>query len=179
MKPGEGYMMLRNGDGNASFTYPFYELGSNFREDWTSSEQRVAATSLPSTTMSLTATVAGFETEEGDRLVAYSNGEIVGAAMVASAAPAREPLYLSIGGDAQQPIWFAIERDGEIVASTGEVMTFRTNAVIGSPDEPTAISFVHAGNENGRWYTIDGMQLQQKPKKKGLYIYNGKKIIVK
>ena len=181
MKPGEGYMMLRNGDGNASFTYPFYELDSNFREDWTSGVQRVAATTLTSTTMSVTATVAGFETEEGDRLVAYSNGEIVGAAIVASGTPADnpEPLYLSIGGNAQQHIWFAIERNGEIVASTSEIMTFKTNAVIGTPDEPTAINFVHADYENGRWYTIDGLQLQHKPTQKGLYIYNGKKLIVK
>ena len=58
-------------------------------------------------------------------------------------------------------------------------MTFKTNAVIGSPDEPTAISFVHATNENGKWYTIGGMQLQQKPTQKGVYIYNGKKLIIK
>jgi hypothetical protein len=58
-------------------------------------------------------------------------------------------------------------------------MTFKKNAVIGSPDEPTAINFVKTEYENGKWYTISGLQLQKKPTKKGLYIYNGKKVVVK
>jgi hypothetical protein len=76
--------------------------------------------------------------------------------------------YLSISGNeapigAAGGVWFAIERDGDIVASSGEVMIFQKNAVVGSPDEPTAISFVHTAYENGKWYTIDGMQLSKKP----------------
>jgi len=58
-------------------------------------------------------------------------------------------------------------------------MTFKTNAVIGSPDEPTAISFVKAEYENDQWYTISGLKLQKKPTRKGLYIFNGKKVVVK
>ena len=84
-----------------------------------------------------------------------------------------------IAGDNQQPIWFAIERDGEIVASTREIMTFKTNDVIGTPDEPTAINFVRATYENGKWYTISGVQLPKKPTQKGIYIYNNKKVVVK
>ena len=187
MKPGEGYMMLRKGASDASFTYPYFEMGSTFREDWTTGTRRNAASQSPRT-MSVSAVVEGFETEEGDVLVAYSNGEIVGEVTVTvceETAGHNDPLYLSIAGNTQQPIWFAIERDGEIVASTDEVMTFKTNAVIGSPDEPTAISFVCATlNDNGQmindeWYTIDGLQLRQKPMRKGIYIYNGKKIVIK
>jgi hypothetical protein len=97
----------------------------------------------------------------------------------AAAAEAGEPLYLSIAGDDKQPIWFAIERDGEIVASTGEVMTFKANDVIGSPDEPTAISFAKVDYENGKWYTIGGRWLQKKPTRSGIYIFNGHKVVVK
>ena len=187
MKPGEGYMMLRKGAGEASFTYPYYDMGSTFINETASAPRRVAAAKARST-MTVSAVVEGFETEDGDRLVAYANGEVVGEATVSSGSIAEtrsttteptEPIYLSIAGDKQQGIWFAIERDGEIVASTGEVMTFKTNAVIGSPDEPTAISFVHADYADGKWYTIGGLQLQKKPVQKGIYIYNGKKIIVK
>ena len=32
--------------------------------------------------------------------------------------------------------------------------------------------------ENAKWYTLDGLQLQGKPTKKGLYIVNGRKVIV-
>ena len=174
MKPGEGYMMLRKGASDASFTYPFFEMGSNFREDWSQASRRKVMQSR--STMSVSAIVEGFEPEDGDMLVAYTNGEVVGEGELSTDS---EPAYLSIAGDTQQSIWFAIERDGEIVASTGEVMMFKTNAVIGSPDEPTVINFVHAEYEDGKWYTLSGLQLQHKPTEKGVYIYNGKKIIIK
>ena len=186
MKPGEGYMLLRKGTSDASFTYPYYEQGSNFFEDASPSAVRKAAAQSPNT-MSVSAVVEGFETEAGDVLVAYANGEVVGEAVVLNtptletriATEPTEPIYLSIAGNAQQPIWFAIERGGEIVASTNELMTFKVNAVIGSPDEPTAINFAQVEYEDGKWYTISGLQLQHKPTEKGVYIYNGKKVIIK
>ena len=186
MKPGEGYMLLRKGTSDASFTYPYYEQANNFFEDASPSAVRKAAAQSPNT-MSVSAVVEGFETEAGDVLVAYANGEVVGEAVVINgptletriATEPTEPIYLSIAGNAQQPIWFAIERDGEIVASTNELMTFKVNAVIGSPDEPTAINFEQVEYEDGKWYTISGLQLQHKPTEKGVYIYNGKKVIIK
>ncbi|MBQ8064521.1 MAG: hypothetical protein IJ200_02570 [Prevotella sp.] len=192
MKPGEGYMMLRKGEAETSFTYPYYDMSSNFREDWNTSITRAAAPVMSPSTMSVSATVKGFDVEDGDVLIAYSNGDAVGMATVLSgsladgqsvamqsAAESQEPLYLSIAGDAKQGIWFAIERDGEIVAATGEVMTFQTNAVIGSPDDPTAINFVRADYADGQWYTISGMKLQKRPTQSGVYIFNGKKVVVR
>ena len=175
MKPGEGYMMLRKSASDAMFTYPYYEPSSTNLESATPSALRKAVAQAPNT-MSVSAIVEGFETEAGDILVAYSNGEVAGEGMISDDS---EPAYLSIAGDTQKPIWFAIERDGEIVASTGEVMVFQTNAVIGSPDEPTAINFTQAEYEDGKWYTLSGLLLQQKPTTKGVYIYNGKKVIVR
>ena len=143
--------------------------------------------------MSVTALIEGFETEDGDRLVAYCNGEVVGEAPLSSpegdTADAESKIFfLSIGGN-EAPlgavggarIWFAIERDGEIVATTDEVMTFKANAVIGSPDEPTAISFVKtdAACENGKWYSVNGLQLQKRPTQSGVYIFNGHQVVVK
>ena len=176
MKPGEGYMLLRKDAVTTSFVYPFYELNSYFREDWTSGNARRAP--VPSSsTMSVSAVVEGVETEDGDVLVAYSNGVEAGSVVINSQLSTVN--YLSIAGENSNKIWFAIEREGEIVASTGEVMTFKTNDVVGSPDTPTTISFVKSDYENGQWFTISGMPLPKKPTKKGLYIFNGKKVIVK
>ena len=174
MKPGEGYMMLRKNATEASFAYPYYDMNSNFREDWTTSTNRAAAKSR--STMNVSAVVEGFDVEDGDRLIAYVNGEAMGEQMLTTDS---EPAYLSIAGDKQQPIWFAIEREGEIVATTAEIMTFKANDVIGSPDEPTAINFVKSEHEDGKWYTLGGLQLQKKPTQKGIYIFNGRKILVK
>ena len=184
MKPGEGYMLLHKADSTA-FTYPYYDLNSNFREDWSVASSRSASKAYGCSTMSLSAMVEGFEPEEGDILIAYANGEEVGATTLNLSEEGKNISFMSIAGDSQHDIWFAIERGGEIVASTEEVMTFERNAVVGTPDEPTAINFARtegqAGSnyENGKWYTISGIQLPQKPKQKGIYIFNGKKIVVK
>ena len=174
MKPGEGYMLLRKNGVDTSFVYPYYEMGSSVSENGPQPTSRAA--SQKRSTMSVSATVAGFEAEEGDILLAYSNGEIVGESVLLGES---EPAYLSIAGDSQQPILFAIEREGEIVASTAEIMAFSTNAVIGSPEMPTVINFMQADYEDGVWYTVGGIKLPQKPTRKGLYIYNGKKVVVK
>ena len=219
MKPGEGYMLLRKAEGEASFRYPFYEPGSTFLDAWAVAGSRGAAedgsADVPSAstdvngndatvpaasplgahryrhTMSLTAVIEGFEPEEGDLLVAYADGEQRGfttTVLSGSAAEESEPLYLNIGGEKQADLWFAIERNGDIVASTGNVLTFRVDDVVGSPDEPfalrfaanaTGISYVDGDYEPGKWYTVNGIELPQRPTRKGVYIYNGNKIVIK
>ena len=182
MKPGEGYMLLHKSPQRASFIYPFYEMNSIYSEDSsTSNTSRSAVRSLSRSTMNVCAVVEGFEPEDGDVLVAYANGEQVGVATLSSAGDDEDvPVsYLNIAGDGQTPIWFAIEREGDIVASTGTLMSFKTNAVIGSPDQPTSINFARAEKKDGQWYTINGILLQTRPTQKGLYIYNGRKVVVK
>ena len=185
LKPGEGYMMLRRDSADATFTYPFFEQTNHF--SGAAAVPMRTALMAPST-MNISAVVEGFDVEEGDRLVAYSDGEVVGTAdlvtlddggtMTRSSLPATG-FFLSIAGDSQKPIWFAIEREGETVASTKEIMTFQKNAVLGSPKAPTAIRFIQDEYENGEWYTVAGVKLQQKPTQQGVYIYNGRKVLVK
>ena len=61
------------------------------------------------------------------------------------------------------------------IPGTTDVKTF----VVNLGDEITAIDHIPQTSENadGQWYTIDGRRLQGKPTKKGIYIYNGKKVI--
>jgi hypothetical protein len=203
MKPGVGYMLLRKAKTAASFRYPFYEPGSTFIDEWTlgGGGTNHAPANNSFSTMSLSAVVEGFNLQEGDRLVAYTDGEAVGecyisgaSALSGSPAENSEPLYLSIGGNealsgkAYGAVRFAIERDGEIVAATPETMDYTANAVVGSPDKPkvlnfvggtpTDISIIFGGYAPGKWYTTTGVQLQKEPTRPGLYIYNGKKITV-
>ena len=180
MKPGEGYMLLRKGSGEVSFSYPFYMPGSTFLDEWTAADSRAAGSANAKTTMTMSAVVEDFETEKGDMLIAFANGERVGQATVVSdlSAESIEPLYLSIAADAKASIWFAIERDGDIIATTSELMQYKANAVIGSPDEPAQISFTKTSSDNGSWYTVSGVQLPTRPTAAGVYIFNGKKIVI-
>ena len=178
LKPGEGYMLYRNGDEDAQFRYPFYEPGSNFFEH--TAQNR--APMYYGRNMSVVATVEGIDVQEGDRLLAFADGELRGEATVldGTVAETSGPLfYLTIAGDKKVSLSFAIERDGTLVAATAEVMRYENNAVSGTLSEPTAIHFVKTDVGADSWYTLQGYKLGRKPTQKGVYIHNGKKQIVK
>ena len=166
-------MMLRNSSTEVSFVYPFYEPGSTFIDEWSFVNGTNKSAQLRST-MSLSAIIDGFEPLDGDRLVAYSGDKQSGVADALS----NEVVYISIEGETTKPIWFAIERDGEIVATTNEQMTFRANGVVGSPDEPIVIRFT-TEIEDGPWYSVNGIKWLTQPTERGLYIHNGKKVLIK
>ncbi len=173
MRPGEGYMLFHQDDTEVEFVYPFFEPGSIFiDENYKAPAVRVSG--LPST-MSLTAIADGITLEPGDRLLAYADGELRGASPMS----ADSLFFVSISGDRQQGLTFAIEREGEIIATTPELMTFKTNAVVGKPALPTRIAFNRTVDSTERgWYTLEGIKLPSRPTKKGIYIYNGKKRVV-
>jgi hypothetical protein len=169
-------MLYRQRAGETSFVYPYYEPNATFFEE---NGRRAAAYS---NTMSLTAVAEGIDVQEGDRLVAYAGGEVVGESVVStSPADAQRPLfYLSIDGDMTAPLSFAIEREGDIIATTGDVMTYEANAISGSPTNPTKINFTQRDMiHTDGWYTVAGVKLNGKPSQNGVYIFNGKKQVIK
>ena len=172
MKPGEGYMLRRQADIPATFVYPFYEPNSTFMDNVTDRSVHFAP---QRSTMSLTATVNGVETQDGDKLISYAGAENRGQVT----ANEEGIFYLSVAGDQDTPLWFAIERDGEIIATTPEIMKYSPNAVVGKPDSPTAIDFVTIDALGEGWYTLSGVKLNGKPAQKGVYIHDGKKEVVK
>ncbi len=167
-------MLHRQKDSETSFTYPYYEPGATFI-DTGSTKQNASRFAM---TMTVVAEAVGVALEEGDQLVAYANGEIVGSE--ALQADSDKLFYLSIEGENNTPLSFAIERDGEVIATTAEVLTYEANGISGSPAEPTKISFVQIDQlpQDG-WYTLQGIKLQHAPTKSGVYIYNGHKQVIK
>ena len=45
--------------------------------------------------------------------------------------------------------------------------------------DATGINTVNANNVDGAWYNLQGIQVQGKPTSKGVFIHNGKKVVVK
>ena len=175
MHPGEGYMLYRNKKTDCEFSYPFYEPGSVFFESsYDSADDGVKA--RKATTMCMAAVTDGIELAGGDELVAYSDGEVCGTAV---ASDDDGIFYLSMSAEPSSPIWFAIRRGDDLVASTRETLRYEANKVLGSPSEPTTISFVHDDTLQEGWYTLSGIKLPGKPERKGVYIFNGKKYVVK
>ena len=176
MHPGRGYMLKRMGTDTVKFVYPFYEPGTTFFDN-TSAASR--ASKVMNTdhahTMSLVAKAFGVELAEGDRLLAFADNELCGTGLQSDSI-----FFISICGDKPAALSFAIERDGEIIAKTGEVMTYENNAVSGTPLQPTAINFVRSDAlPTHGWYTLEGIKLESAPKQRGVYIYNGKKHIIR
>lgn len=174
MKPGEGYMLLRQEQNRVLFTYPFFEPNSSFINMVYKAPVKKAYSTSP-TTMSLTAIANGLNLEEGDRLLAFANGELCGVSTMNEDGI----FYMSIGGDKQQGLSFAVEREDEIIATTSDILTYKANAVVGMPNTPTRIDFTRVDIPQEGWYTLQGYKLPGRPSKKGVYIYNGKKKVVK
>ncbi len=179
MKPGEGYMLYRKKQSDVKFIYPYYEPTETFASNTSNRAPMVADYA---NNMTVTAVAEGVEMHDGDRLIAYAGAEMRGATEVtAYLSPQQSRLFfINIQGDKAEHLSFAIERDGEIIATTGEVMTYEANGRSGSPDVPTKINFVKSDQlpQHG-WYTLQGIKLDKQPTQSGVYIYNGRKQVIR
>ena len=183
MEAGKGYMLKRMADDEVRFSYPVYFSESRYNGSlMMSSQSRVStrADAGKSTTMNIVARAIGVELEEGDVLVAYCGPE----RMAQAVADDEGNFYLNVGSDASYPqaLTFSIERNGESVAMTGSNIVFEADAVIGRPDNPETIYFGKVdlqSLENGKWYTLTGIELPGKPQQAGFYIYNGNILKIK
>ena len=178
MEVGKGYMIKRLADSEVQFLYPMYYYDSRYSS--TSESLVTRRTSVnTATTMNIVAVVEGVETEADDKLVVYCGAK----RMVEAVADEEENYYLNIGSDKMDSgnLSFVIERDGETIAMTSSRISYVPNEVIGTPEEPTAINFTTIDQmpTDGKWYTVSGILIGKKPSQSGVYIYNGKAVVVK
>ena len=120
-------------------------------------------------------------------LTAWRGPELCGKAV----ADENGTFYLNVGDvvtessdpavSASDELTFTIERDDELVATApGHQMRYKANASHGTPSEPTLIRFAECDVFGGEgWYSLDGIKLQGKPTRRGVYIHNNEKIIIK
>ncbi len=174
LETGKGYMLKHNGTEAINFRYPFIFEGSRY----VGSETKQTRSNIYATSMNIVATVSGVEMEAGDHLVVYRGTERCCEAV----ADADANFYLNIGGAEAQDnqLLFCIERDGELLSASSQLMRYEADKVLGTPDEPTVIDFIHAESLNdGSWYTTAGIKLNKKPTRSGVYIHNGKAVVIK
>lgn len=64
--------------------------------------------------------------------------------------------------------------------TVGDLAQGARSIVLNFEDEATGIENVNGNvNENGQWTTVDGLRFDGKPTRRGLYIHNGKKVVIK
>ena len=185
MEAGKGYMLKRNAPTETTFFYPFYYADSHY--SGSQAQQYVPQTANlksqspkfenhTATSMNIIARVSGTELEEGDHLVAYNGARRIGVAQTEDDGL----FYLNLAQPDGDPIdlTFCLERGNQIVATVRSTYGYQADAVMGTPDQPTAISFATATHDlsSGHWYTLDGIRLSAEPRRPGLYIHNGKVI---
>ena len=177
MEAGKGYMLKRQADDEVKFMYPIYLSDSRYSSTSNKAPKRSAVNTA--TTMNIVAAVEGVETEAGDKLVVYSGAERMAEAICDD----EQNYYLNIGSDANtdETLTFVLERNGETIAMTGSHISYAPNKVLGTPSEPTAINFTALDEmpRDGKWYTMGGVLIGKKPTQSGVYIYNGKAVVVK
>lgn len=182
MEAGKGYMMKRLADSEVKFLYPLYFNDSRYSSTSETAAPKRSAVST-ATTMNIVAAVEGVETEAGDKLVVFRDGDRMAEAELTIDDETQHLFYLNIGSDTNnnEALTFVLERDGETVAMTGSHISYAPNKVIGTPNQPTVINFVSIDQmpHDGRWYNVGGVLIGKKPTQNGVYIYNGKAVVVK
>ena len=99
-------------------------------------------------------------------------GQFVKAAAGASIAPMRA--YLKYTPPSAAPA-----RGMSRVSATDELPATMRVVIAGANGETTEVGTIGIEQYSGEWYTIDGRKLSGAPTKKGLYIHNGRKNVIK
>ena len=176
LRVGEGYMLKRQADSEISFYYPEYLPGSIYGG---SSSRKLAFENTSGTSMTIVAMADGVEVQPGDRLTAYRGADVCGIAE----ADGQGVFYLSVGDTADtgdSRLSFTLERDDDVIATTNSKIGFHADAAMGTPSQPTAISFTNAVGEGANgWYTLSGIKLNKRPSLPGVYIHNSEKVVIK
>ena len=142
MEPGKGYMLMRTSDNAASFNYPVASaaLSNNLRKAKESFVATQPYHSAFSNNMVIVATTTE-GVEYGDRINAYINGELRGTGKYI-ATDNSEWSFITISGDEKDAeINFELERNGNVIGKANNLVTYQSNAVIGTVEEPLLLDF--------------------------------------
>ena len=150
LEPGKGYMLYRKRATDTSFFYPTITGslvgGRAGRGSVTpNADQRpVPGNFSHSDNMTIIAMVApGADVRSGDSIIVYANGEIRGKAKpILNREINKNTWFFNIGGEAEQSLVFMLERDGNIIAQSGTVVRYISNAVVGTLAKPLELQFV-------------------------------------
>ena len=182
MTSGQGYMLYRNAESKADSVKFFYPMVSEFYTNDTA-RSYTSQSVYGRSNMSLVALTSGIDLEEGDTLLASDGNMLRGMAV----ADADGTFYMTIGSESQQGnvgnnvIKFALVRGNDVVAVATTQIAYQDNGILGTTSVPVSINFDKTASSltDGYWYDISGIRYKHCPNVPGVYIHNGKKMIIK
>lgn len=119
----------------------------------------------------------GIEYEDGDEIIAYADGEMVGSASQTVLDNGEKLFFISVNSEQGSSVRFALIRDGEVISKSSNGITYDADAVCGTLDMPFAIDFTGNAAE-GDVYDINGIKYNKAEDvktRKGVFIINGQK----
>lgn len=140
MEPGQGYLLYHQG-GQCQFTYYDYQAVSSNTQKVQALETTPLFVNRAQSNMSVIATLADWTGSTDDLiLTAYIGDELAGKVEVQNTDSI--PLFfLTVGSENSGAIHFALEQNGETVAQSAPMFSYKANGIVGSLDNPLPISF--------------------------------------
>ena len=197
LRPGEGYYVKHSGTAECTIQYYSstasakkstltldYIEGGNAESTATDSDEAQTAAAAESANNMPVMAVVGNETEttEGDLLVAYTKGTVVGVAELSQAEnQERQPMFfLSVNAADGDQIRFALMRGNEIVGVSQQTVSYDATGIVGTLSDPYVISLGAADGENLPVYDLQGIRRDKDYcPKNSVVIQGNKKILVK
>lgn len=145
MESGKGYMLQRQGSDDVTLQYPSKSSVGKRNVRARATEEVEQATAEYgyrfATNMTTVARVEGIEATEGDRLVAYVNGDRRGEAEATVMADGSILFLMTISGEGNEQIDIALERNGSQEATAKSVVTYGAHANHGTLSSPLVVRF--------------------------------------
>ncbi len=144
LEPGKGYMLYRKRSADTAFHYPVSAL-DGFRTGsgtvLNSLQTPVESNFNYAENMTLTAVLGSeYTLQPGDIVIAKVGNEERGrTSMVNNAVINSGTLFFTIAGEQQEPVWFALQRHGKIIAESDAVLSYGSDSKIGTLDVPFVI----------------------------------------
>ena len=139
LEPSMGYMLFRNDASNVSFVYPnnsgtigpeslkFNPLDFEYTNNNYSGNMNMVA-------------ISDIEPELNDRILAYVGNELSSETSVKNV-NGELMYFITVLGENDMPVHYALERDGNIIGTTTEIVRFSNNSLSGTISNPVLLKF--------------------------------------
>ncbi|WP_455586538.1 LamG-like jellyroll fold domain-containing protein [Bacteroides sp.] len=144
MEANKGYMLFRNEEKDASFIYPSTSgsLSNTRGKARTRSAENAPEAYLNSNyAENMNIVAAGTDIEPTDRILAYVNGELRGVGENVATATGDMQFITVAGSEAGNTVTFSLERNGKVIARANNAVSYRSNTVQGTMEQPIMLDF--------------------------------------
>ncbi|WP_167615121.1 LamG-like jellyroll fold domain-containing protein [Maribellus sediminis] len=144
MEPDKGYMLFRKSGSDVTLTYPDSE-GTLVSKNAFIENQSEFVSAKYASNMTIVAET-DVESQVNDRILAYSGNELSSESTI-NMRHSNGVYFITIPGNTNDPVAFALERGGQIIGHTSGQLFFAANDVKGSIEEPYLLQFENKEDE--------------------------------